>query len=170
MTSLRLMVALASSASALCFGSGVLAQTAPATPAATTGAATTGAGATPEIVVTANRREQRLQQVPLAVTAISTQSLRTQGINSVGDLGAGRVPGLTIGSSYGNEVTLNVAMRGLNQGDPGQSTQDTPVAFYIDGVNFPRPQATGSELIEPERVEVLRGPQGQLFGRNAEGG
>lgn len=129
-----------------------------------------GAETTPDIVVTAQRREQRLQDVPLSVTALDSETLRTNNISSVGDLGTGRVPGLAVGSMFGSQTSVYLNFRGLASSDPSQGTQDSPAAFYIDGVNVPRAQGMALELITPERIEVLRGPQGQLFGRNAEGG
>lgn len=129
----------------------------------------TTAGAV-DIVVTANRREQRLQDVPLAVSAISSDSLRNQNINSLLDVGTGRIPGLTLVPLFGNPAAVIITMRGQGPGDASQGTKDMPVAFYVDGINFPRSQGLALDLVTPERIEVLRGPQGQLFGRNAEGG
>src|SRR6218665_3253564 len=123
-----------------------------------------------EIVVTAQLREQRLQDLPLSVSALSADNLRSQNITTIGDLGTGRIPGLAVGSLFGSEVSVSLNFRGLASNDPSQGTQDSPAALYIDGVNFPRSQGMSLELIFPERIEVLRGPQGQLFGRNAEGG
>lgn len=123
-----------------------------------------------DIVVTATRREERLQDVPIAVTAIGSETLRTRGIASVGDLGTGRVPGLVVTSMQGTETSISMYVRGFGAGDASQGTQDLPVALYIDGVNVPRAQGAGIDLVTPERIEVLRGPQGQLFGRNAHSG
>lgn len=127
-------------------------------------------GFSSDIVVTATRREQRLQDVPVAVSALSSDTLQTRGINSIGDLGAGKVPGLTASPLFGSEVGLQVYIRGFGAGDASQGTQDLPVALYIDGVNFPRAQGAAMDLVTPERIEVLRGPQGTLFGRNAHSG
>lgn len=123
-----------------------------------------------EIVVTATRREEKLQKVPIAVTAVSAEMLRTQGIQSLQDLGTGKIPGLSAISMFGQETSTSFAIRGLAPDDPSQGTRDAPVALYVDGINLPRNQGSSLDLITPERVEVLRGPQGQLFGRNAEGG
>jgi len=123
-----------------------------------------------DIVVTATRREERLQDVPLAVTALSSETLRDRGIASVGDLGSGKVPGLNINSMFGSETAVALNIRGYGTSDPSQGTNDQPAAFYIDGINLPRAQGMALDLITPERIEVLRGPQGQLFGRNAEAG
>ena len=66
--------------------------------------------------------------------------------------------------------TLAISVRGVGLSDPTQGTVELSVPVYIDGVFLGRAQGLGIELIDPERVEILRGPQGQLFGRNAEGG
>lgn len=123
-----------------------------------------------EIVVTAQRREQRLQDVPLAVTAIGAEQLQSQGINSLLDLGTGRVPGLSLNSVNGVETAIALNIRGFSPIDAAQGTMEQPVAVYIDGVPFARSQGISIDLITPERLEVLRGPQGQLFGRNAQAG
>ena len=147
-------------ATAFIVSSGALAQSAPATSGVNNA----------DIVVTATRREQRLQEVPLAVTALSAETLRDRGISSVGDLGSGKVPGLNLNSMFGSETAIALYVRGYGTSDPSQGTNDQPVAFYIDGINMPRAQGMALDLITPERIEVLRGPQGQLFGRNAEAG
>jgi len=143
-----------------------------ATPAAAQaqGAADTNIIDPQDIIVTATRREQRLQDIPLAVSAISGEALRTRGIESATDLGTGKIPGLAVNSMFGSEVSVALNIRGYGTSDVSQGTQDQAVAFYIDGINLPRAQGMAMELITPERIEVLRGPQGQLFGRNAEAG
>lgn len=133
-------------------------------------AAAEGAASISDIVVTATRREQRLQDVPLAVTALSSEALRTRGIENTADLGTGKVPGLAVNSLFGSEVSIALNMRGYGTSDASQGTQDQAVAFYIDSINLPRAQGMSLDLVTPERIEVLRGPQGQLFGRNAEAG
>ena len=154
------------SAAALGTAQSVSAQTVPATAPAPEQAD----GATQDIIVTANRREQKLQDVPLSVTAISGDSLREKNITSVVDLGTGKVPGLSVTANAGSETTTAISFRGLAASDASQATQDSPAAFYIDGINLARSQGLSMDLITPERIEVLRGPQGQLFGRNAEAG
>lgn len=120
-----------------------------------------------DIVVTATRRERRLQEVPLAVTALSGDTLRSRGIENLNDLGPGKIAGLTSYPLNGTETGVALQMRGYGTSDASQGTQDNAVAFYIDGINIPRAQGGALDLITPERIEVLRGPQGQLFGRNA---
>lgn len=101
--------------------------------------------------MTAQRREQRLQDVPLAVTALSEDALRSRNINSVGDLGGGKVPGLMVGTIFASESSISLNFRGLAANDPSQGTMDSPAAFYIDGINMPRGQGLALELITPER-------------------
>ena len=144
---------------ALCFVNPVHAQS-----------GTTAGDGGQDIIVTATRREQRLQDVPLAVTALSADTLRTRGIENAADLGTGKVPGLAVNSLFGSEVSIALNMRGYGTSDASQGTQDQAVAFYLDGINLPRAQGMSLDLVTPERIEVLRGPQGQLFGRNAEAG
>lgn len=123
-----------------------------------------------EIIVTATRRETTLQATPLAVSAVSAETLTARGVNGLGDLANGAVPGMQIASFAGTPSVLAISARGIAISDPTQGTQELVVPLYIDGVPLGRAQGLGLELIDPERVEFLRGPQGQLFGRNAEGG
>lgn len=129
-----------------------------------------GSLALEEIVVTATRREQSLQDVPLSVSAITADSLKNRGISGLQDIKVGAVPGLVITNFAGASSVLIINMRGVSTPDSTQGTTEMGVPLYIDGVFLGRGQGLGTELIEPERIEVLRGPQGQLFGRNAEGG
>lgn len=98
----------------------------------------------------------------MAVTALS-EDARSRNINSVGDLGGGKVPGLMVGTIFGSQSSISLNFRGLAANDPSQGTMDSPAAFYIDGINMLRGQGLALELITPERIEVLRGPQGQLL-------
>ena len=123
-----------------------------------------------EVVVTAERREENLQNVALSVSAVSAEALAVRGVNGLADLQPGSIPGVFFGQFAGTPSVLAINMRGVGTPDPTQGTTELPVPVYIDGVYLGRGQGLGLDLIEPERVEVLRGPQGQLFGRNAEGG
>lgn len=122
----------------------------------------------PEIVVTARRRAERLQDVPVAVTAVSGDSLRAANIVQVQDIQQ-KVPGLTIQpSSFGSNV-LQVAIRGQRQFDP-YITKDPAVAVYFADVVQNRPQGLNAGMFDLDSVQVLKGPQGTLFGRNTTGG
>ncbi len=122
-----------------------------------------------EIIVTAQKREQSLRDVPLAISAFGQQSLDDSGIRTTKDL-TDLVPSLRIPnespSSSGNGF---VFMRGIGT-DNTQYTLDPAVGIYIDGVYFARAYGTIFDLFDLERVEVLRGPQGTLYGRNNSAG
>jgi len=121
-----------------------------------------------DIVVTARRREERLQDVPVAVTALGGAALRSANIVQVQDVQQ-KVPGLTIQpSSFGSNV-LQVAIRGQRQFDP-YITKDPAVAVYFADVVQNRPQGLNSGMFDLQSVQVLKGPQGTLFGRNTTGG
>lgn len=126
---------------------------------------TQGAATVDEIVVTANKREESVQSIPAAVTAIGGAALQQQGIGNVPDLQM-RVPSLVAGS--GPFVTA-VSLRGVGTNNLSAASQPG-VAIHIDGVYQPRLSAGALGALDLERVEVLRGPQGTLYGRNASGG
>jgi iron complex outermembrane receptor protein len=121
-----------------------------------------------DIVVTAQKREERLQEVPIAITALDTAALETRGIESTQDLSS-IAPNLTTagGTSGANDTTIS--MRGLPVAD-ALLTQDGPIGIYFDGVINARIAGSVIDLVDLERVEVLRGPQGTLYGRNTTGG
>jgi iron complex outermembrane receptor protein len=123
--------------------------------------------AQPEIVITAQGRTQVLQDVPIAVTAVSAQSLQNSGATDIRQLNQ-LAPSLLV-SSTGSEANGSARIRGIGTvGDnPGL---ESSVAVFIDGVYRSRTGVGLNELGEIERVEVLRGPQGTLFGRNASAG
>jgi iron complex outermembrane receptor protein len=127
-----------------------------------------GATALEEIVVTARRREENLQTTPVAITAVTAETLERRNITTL-DQVARLAPSLTVYETPGGLGTAGTYMRGIGYGDyiPGQ---DSPVAIYIDGVIAGRTGIAMMQLVEPERVEVLRGPQGTLFGRNTAAG
>ena len=110
---------------------GVFAIAAPQYAAAqeTTAPAEAQAGNDSDIVVTATRREQRLQEVPLAVTALSGDTLRTRGIDNLNDIGPGKIAGLTSYPLNGTETGVALQMRGYGTSDASQGTQDNAVAF-----------------------------------------
>ncbi|WP_198351096.1 TonB-dependent receptor [Flavisphingomonas formosensis] len=121
-----------------------------------------------DIVVTAQRREQKLQDVPIAVSAFTSQELQTRQITRTVDLLA-YVPNL-IGHNNTSIGTANTySLRGLNNNET-ISTFDLPVGTYVDDVYMSRQSANNFSLFDVERIEVLRGPQGTLFGRNTTGG
>ena len=146
------------------------AQTPPAEPARPAEGEQTTNGVQ-DIVVTAQRREESLQRTPVAVTALTAQELRTQNITTVADI-ARVAPNLTI-SSYSYNAPTNtipiIYIRGVGQQDPAIYS-DPGVPVYVDGVYVARSAGGAIDLPDVQRVEVLRGPQGTLFGKNAVGG
>lgn len=121
-----------------------------------------------EVVVTAQRRETSLQNTPIAVTAITANTITRQGINDIRD-----VERLTPSLSIGGDSELGIipiVIRGVGTTDPEGTTQDSPIAVYADGVYISRPFGSIFDLPDVDRIEVLRGPQGTLFGRNSSGG
>lgn len=140
-----------------------------AVPAMVMAVAATGAAAQiEEVIVTAQKREERLQEVPIAVTAFDASALGDRSMVTVGDV-ARFTPGLvqTSGSTGGNDGFYFI--RGVGQAD-FTAVQDPGVATYIDGVYLGRTSGANFDMLDVERIEVLRGPQGTLFGRNAVGG
>jgi iron complex outermembrane receptor protein len=127
-----------------------------------------GASGIQEIIVTAQKREQSIQDVPLAVTALGQDTLQANKIQDASDL-TGLAPGLVARQTAGGLAALSFAMRGVNA-NPSAPLQDKQISQYIDGVYIGGSRGTISELMEVERVEVLRGPQGTLFGRNSTAG
>lgn len=121
-----------------------------------------------EVTVTAQRRSQNIQDVPLAVSAISGEELSNRGLSSLDEL-AQSVPSVTLEASRATNTTLTAFIRGVGQQDPLAGFEQG-VALYLDDVYLARPQGTLLDLYDVERVEILRGPQGTLYGRNPVGG
>lgn len=121
-----------------------------------------------EIIVTARRVAESLQQVPAAVSAFDQRALeRIQATDTTGLQGA--VPNLNIVQGRGSSNATNIYIRGIGQPDALQ-TFDPAVGFYVDDVYYSRIRGTQIDLLDLERVEVLRGPQGTLYGKNTIGG
>ncbi|MBX9896877.1 MAG: TonB-dependent receptor [Qipengyuania sp.] len=118
-----------------------------------------------EIIVTAQKREQRLSEVSLSVSAVGAETLQEQNIVNVEAL-QNLVPSISFGNDF-NFAKLFIRGIGLSSSLPGV---DPSVALHVDGVVVSLPQAQLGSLFDLERVEVLRGPQGTLYGRNATGG
>lgn len=119
-----------------------------------------------DIVVTAQRREQNLQDTPIAISAFSEEMLEARGVTDVINIAAS-TPGLYISQGTASPSTLQIAMRGALEQNGGTITSESPVAIYIDDVYQSRLSAANYDLADIERVEVLRGPQGTLYGRNS---
>ncbi|MCY4282705.1 MAG: TonB-dependent receptor [Gammaproteobacteria bacterium] len=120
-----------------------------------------------EIVVTAQKREESLLDVPISITALTAETLDNDNIQSLADMSA-MAPGLVVARNEG--FSRAVAIRGIGF-EATQNVDAYPsVAFHIDGVFIADPNATNLEFIDVNRIEVLRGPQGTLFGQNSTGG
>ena len=115
-----------------------------------------------EVVVTAQKRAQSIQEVPISITAFSGDFLEEKGVQTIGDV-ARMTPNFTI--SNGSQTTNNrISIRGI--GSVGNSGIEPSVGVFIDGVYYPRPGSVTGLLMDIQSFEVLRGPQGTLFGRN----
>ncbi|HXA37274.1 MAG TPA: TonB-dependent receptor [Steroidobacteraceae bacterium] len=136
----------------------------PAARAATDTASATAGDGLAEIVVTARRRAENLQDVPVAVTAISAAVLEQQDVTSLGDLNS-FVPNIKISADRATSSTINVYIRGVGQSDPLWGFEPG-VGVYIDDVYMARPQAALLDVYDVDRLEILRGPQGTLYGKN----
>ncbi|MEE4174796.1 MAG: TonB-dependent receptor [Xanthomonadales bacterium] len=121
-----------------------------------------------EVVVTAQRREQSLQEVPMAISAFTEQQLRDLQADNLDSI-QGAVPNLNLVQGRGSNSSVNVFIRGVGQPDALQ-TFDPAVGIYLDDVYMSRIQGAMFKLYDIERIEVLRGPQGTLYGKNTPGG
>ncbi|MDT8320808.1 MAG: TonB-dependent receptor [Xanthomonadales bacterium] len=121
-----------------------------------------------EVFVTAQRREQSLMDVPLSVTAYSGEELARMGALDIISISQ-TTPNTTLEVSRGTNSTLTAFIRGVGQQDPVAGFE-AGVGLYVDDVYLNRPQAAVLEIFDVERIEVLRGPQGTLYGRNTIGG
>lgn len=118
------------------------------------------------ITVTAQKREQQIQEVPISINAYSGDFLQANGINDYGDLGT-LVPGLEVQTQSVSNPSISI--RGITA-DLDDPTQEPRISLFQDGVSISRSRGSSVEMFDMERVEVLRGPQGTLFGRAAETG
>ena len=125
-------------------------------------------GGITDIVVTAQRRAENVQDVPIAISAFSSDQLRAQGVSSALELG-NFVPNLVAQNNTGVGSANAYFLRGLGSTET-IPTFDPPVGTYVDDIYLSRQNANNLNLFDVERVEVLRGPQGTLFGRNTTGG
>ncbi|MGZ3365267.1 MAG: TonB-dependent receptor, partial [Caulobacteraceae bacterium] len=123
-----------------------------------------------EVVVTATKRETNVQRTPIAISVMSADAIQDRHIESLINLADGAVPSLRIATFEARQSALTVGIRGIVPFDANQTARDQGVGVYIDGVYLGRQQGLNAALFDIQRVEVLRGPQGTLFGRNTEGG
>jgi len=147
----------------LCASGAAVAQSAPEP--ASAGAKASGTNVVGEVIVTTQRRAERLRDVPISVVAKTGDQLAQSGVSNLEDI-AVVVPAVKI-DQIGNY--LQPAIRGVSSTLSGPGTEQ-PVAIYVDGFIQPDPLASYTEFVDLDRVEVTKGPQGTLFGRNATGG
>ncbi len=170
----RRAASLATAALTACLSSTAHAQSGAPTASenATNAAAGLEAGVTglAEIVVTAQKRETNLQKTPIAITVMGADALKARGVQSLEDLMTGGVPSLRVAPFFSRSSALTIGIRGIVPFDANQPSRDAGVGVYIDGVYLGRSQGLGAALFDVERIEVLKGPQGTLFGRNSTGG
>src|SRR5438105_949497 len=121
-----------------------------------------------EVVVTAERRTEKAQDVPVALTAVSAADLESRGVRQAGDI-TSTVPNLLLNSPYGPEAQPTFTLRGVTTQDFSEN-QSSPVAMYVDEVYKSVGAVQALQTYDLDRVEVLRGPQGTLYGKNATGG
>jgi iron complex outermembrane receptor protein len=141
-----------------------------AAPADTADAAADGGGLT-DIVVTAEKRPASLQSTPISISVMDSKGLEDRHIVSLIDLGDGSIPGLKVAPFYSRNSALIVNIRGVGVlSDGNQPARDQGVGVYVDGVYMGRAQGLGTAMFDVQSIEVLKGPQGTLFGRNTEGG
>lgn len=151
---------------ALMLGASVLALASPALAQQEQEASTTQLG---EIVVTAQKRAQNLQEVPVAITAFNAEMVEQLGIRDARDI-SGMAPNVTIMQGTTSNSAAVISMRGISNGGSESFGLDSANGLYVDGVYIGRSGAAALDVMDIERVEVLRGPQGTLFGRNTTGG
>lgn len=122
-----------------------------------------------EVIVTAQKREENVQQTPLSITALSAQALENKGVVNVRDLLAS-TPGIGGAEPIGSRGTMSITLRGVSGGNPSSPSFDPAIGMYIDGVYLGKSMGNSLDVAEIERIEILRGPQGTLYGRNSTGG
>lgn len=122
-----------------------------------------------EIIVTATKRETSLQDTPIAISVLGAETLEANNVSALLDI-AGTLPSLRVSTFESRSSALTVGIRGIVPNDANQPAREQGVGIYLDGVYLGRQQGLNAGMLDIERVEVLRGPQGTLFGRNTEGG
>ncbi|WP_025292439.1 TonB-dependent receptor [Sphingomonas sanxanigenens] len=157
---------LAAGVSLLAFTAGA-ARAEEAAPAPEPAAAAAEPGELAEIVVTAERRDVNLQQAPLSVTAITADTLKAANITDITGLN-GTVPGLVVARSGGGERIISI--RGIGSETPENTNTQPGVSYHVDGAYIFNSIAASAAFIDVAQVEVLRGPQGTLFGQGSTGG
>jgi iron complex outermembrane recepter protein len=123
-----------------------------------------------EVVVTAEKRETNLQTTPISISVLGADDLKARQIETLESLADGAIPSLRVAPFFSRNSALTVGIRGIVPFDANQPSRDAGVGVYADGVYLGRSQGLATALYDVERIEVLKGPQGTLFGRNSTGG
>ena len=123
-----------------------------------------------DIIVTATKRETNLQETPIAIAVMNADEIKKRHVQSLLDLADGGIPSLRIATYESRQSALTIGIRGIVPGDANQPAREQGVGVYLDGVYLGRQHGLNAALFDIERIEVLKGPQGTLFGRNTEGG
>jgi iron complex outermembrane receptor protein len=123
-----------------------------------------------EVIVTATKSSTNLQKTPISISVIGGADMESRHVESLINLADGAVPSLRVATFEARQSALTIGIRGIVPFDANQTARDQGVGVYIDGVYLGRQQGLNAALFDVERIEVLRGPQGTLFGRNTEGG
>jgi iron complex outermembrane receptor protein len=161
------MMSLAIASACACMGLPAVAQEASPAPA-TAPSESAAKDQVAEVVVTATRHSTSLLKTPVSMTAVTQDDLTRQGITDVRGL-SGQVPNLQLGSATDGSSGVKITIRGVSSNDFTE-IGNPAVGLHVDGIYTPRPQSALALLFDLDQVEVLRGPQGTLFGRNATGG
>ncbi len=122
-----------------------------------------------EIIVTAQRREERLVDVPIAVSAVSAAALERSGVQNINNVQS-LIPNFQVNQTPGNSFSPLISLRGIAPSADTSLARDQPVGLYLDGVPVAKSTGAAFDTVDLERVEVLRGPQGTLYGKNTIGG
>jgi iron complex outermembrane recepter protein len=123
-----------------------------------------------DIIVTANKRETNLQETPISISVMGADTIVERKVQSLLDLADGGVPSLRVAPFESRQSALTVGIRGIVPLDANQPAREQGVGIYIDNVYLGRQHGLNTGLFDIARIEVLKGPQGTLFGRNTEGG
>ncbi len=141
------------------------------TTAADAAAPDAGPAGLAEVVVTAERRETNAQKTPVSISVVNAQAIQDRHIYSLTDLNDGSAPGLTVTPYASRPFNVILNIRGVGiMVDTNQPAGESGIGVYLDGVYLGRPQGLDAGLYDLQDIEVLKGPQGTLFGRNSEGG
>ena len=124
-----------------------------------------------EVIVTAQKRSENLQKTPISVSVVSAQAMEDRHIYSLTDMNDGAAPGLTVTPYASRPFSIILNIRGVGiMADTNQPSGESGIGVYLDGVYLGRPQGLDAGLYDLQAIEVLKGPQGTLFGRNTLGG